>query len=151
MSRIDKMLITAKWTAALPNTKQWCLIKGLSDHCTIMLALSNHNWGPRPFKFMDCWLRSPNFLKNIRQWWDGYRVQPNGLAIVKKLKLLKNSIKIWNQEVYGDLDSAITQLEAEIDKTDEQLDHSIPTDPQAQAYLKRHRGFLWRQLWKKEK
>ncbi|MCI04316.1 DUF4283 domain protein, partial [Trifolium medium] len=55
MSRIDRFLLSEEWCMQWPNSSQWCLEKGLSDHCPILLQDEVKNWGPRPFRMLNCW------------------------------------------------------------------------------------------------
>ena len=65
LRKINRMLINIEWGSSQLDSRQWCLHKGLSDYCAIKLSFSNLNWGPMPFKFLDCWLHFPNFLKKV--------------------------------------------------------------------------------------
>ena len=57
-----------------------------------------------PFRFENTWLESEGFSDLIKAWWE--EVQVPGFAsfiVVIKLKYIKERLKIWNREVFGDI------------------------------------------------
>ena len=74
----------------------------------------------RPFRFETFWLLKPDFLDKLKEWWEDlpsirgtrmYDFQQN-------LKLLKNKIKKWNSDSFGnsfrekkELDSKIQEVQ----------------------------------------
>ncbi|XP_028082409.1 uncharacterized protein LOC114283731 [Camellia sinensis] len=40
----------------------WGLPRTVSDHCPIVLKEDNRDWGPKPFRFMNCWVLHSDFL-----------------------------------------------------------------------------------------
>lgn len=49
------------------------------------------NWGPKTFRFMNCWTEEGR----------------NTFVLKEKLKILKNKLKVWNTEHFGDLDQRL--------------------------------------------
>ncbi|XP_059654846.1 uncharacterized protein LOC132301626 [Cornus florida] len=88
LSRLDRFLVSGEWEEMFSDVVQATLARPISDHVPLML---------------DCGgLRS--FLETVRFWWEGFGVvgTPSHL-LVGHLRLLKESIKIWNKEVFGNL------------------------------------------------
>ncbi|XP_059066266.1 uncharacterized protein LOC131857597 [Cryptomeria japonica] len=62
--------------------------------------------GPRrrfPFRFEKMWLSHPNLSSSVKDWWN---VQVDGSAmfqVSKKLRHVKEEVKKWNREVFGDI------------------------------------------------
>lgn len=56
MSRIDRFLISEGWLSIWPNTVQKGLSRSISDHCPIIVNDKTLNWGPKPFRSLDCLL-----------------------------------------------------------------------------------------------
>lgn len=84
--------------------------KTLSDHCPILLQNQVQDWGPKPFKFFNAWLKVPGFKKYVEEKWGGYNVEGWGGYILKeKLKLLREDIKKWSKDSVGDLKAKIEQ------------------------------------------
>ncbi|XP_024628654.1 DNA-(apurinic or apyrimidinic site) endonuclease-like [Medicago truncatula] len=47
MSRLDRFLLSEAWCLLWPNCIQVGHLRGLSDHCPIVLSVDEENWGPR--------------------------------------------------------------------------------------------------------
>lgn len=71
------------------------------------------NWGPKPFRFENCWLLHKDFLPKVRDRWSqlefhgftGFTLMKKlqGLTLMKKLQGLKAKIKEWNKISFGSL------------------------------------------------
>lgn len=113
-SRLDRFLVSIQWLEKF-KLLQWGLPRPISDHCPIALRDDSRDWGPRPFRFMDMWLSNPSCMKLAKDTWN--EVQVNGWAgfmIMQKLKAVKDRLKVWNKEVFGDVNLALQQIEAEL-------------------------------------
>jgi len=66
MSRLDRFLLSEDWCAHWPNMIQRALIRGLSDHCPILLSMDEENWGPRPRCMLKCWPDLPGYKQFVR-------------------------------------------------------------------------------------
>ncbi|GAU20542.1 hypothetical protein TSUD_131000 [Trifolium subterraneum] len=54
MSRLDRFLLSEEWCLAWPNCKQMASLRGLSDHCSLVLSANEDDWGPRPLRMLKC-------------------------------------------------------------------------------------------------
>ncbi|XP_035544681.1 uncharacterized protein LOC118348042 [Juglans regia] len=60
--------------------------------------------GRRSFKFENMWLKMDGFVEMVRQWWNSYLFEGNpSYVLAGKLKALKKDLKIWNEQVVGDV------------------------------------------------
>lgn len=50
---------------------QYILDRSFSDHCPILMKFVNADWGPRPFRTLDCWFQDNKFLDVVRAAWEG--------------------------------------------------------------------------------
>nr|GEV35318.1 reverse transcriptase [Tanacetum cinerariifolium] len=57
MSRLDRFLISSDLVAQFNQTQQWCVKVSFSDHHAIELGWDYVNWGPKPFKTFNWWLK----------------------------------------------------------------------------------------------
>lgn len=63
------------------------------------------DWGPKPFKFFNAWLDHEAFLPVISSVWNSLAIKGRANFIIKeKLKVLKEALRKWNNEVFGYLD-----------------------------------------------
>lgn len=94
--------------------------RDVSDHCPIFLKGDGENWGSKPFCFTNCWLQHSGFRTLVENFWstnhvNGWKIH----AFREKLKRLKECIKVWSVEVYGNLDSQIKSLVDVLNASDE--------------------------------
>jgi hypothetical protein len=84
-----------------------------SDHWPIHLWMDvPASLGKKPFWFEKFWLNHPDFQENIQDWWRQVEV-PRGSKMFRfqqKLKNLKQIIKIWNKQTFGNIFDSQKQL-----------------------------------------
>ncbi|XP_057418630.1 uncharacterized protein LOC130712829 [Lotus japonicus] len=103
-SRIDRFFISAGWNVLWANCSQVVLNRDISDHCPLLMKQCFQNWGPKPFRVLNCWLQDPRLSAVVDSTWKGLSVNGWGaFALKEKLKGLKGSLKQWNKDVFGDL------------------------------------------------
>jgi len=60
-SRLDRCLVSEQWLVKWPDSSQQVLHRDYSDHCPIILQIDLVDWGPKPFRVMDCWLNNKQY------------------------------------------------------------------------------------------
>lgn len=119
-SRLDRFLVSPEWLAKWPGSVQSALVRNFSDHCPVLLRSKNVDWGPKPFRILDCWLSDKSFKKVVIDSWSANPQSGwGGYAIKEKIKALKQKIKIWNKEHYGDIFSKFKKIEGELNLLEE--------------------------------
>ena len=68
-SKLDRFLISPEWLAKWPGTSQHTLERNFSDHCLLLLRSTCVDWGPKPFRILDCWLTDTSFKKIVQESW----------------------------------------------------------------------------------
>ena len=103
-----------------PSSFQATLARNFSNHCSIVLRSKEIDWGPKPFRILDCWLSDKSFKEAVHHSWTSIQ-QPGwgGIILKQKLKNLKHSLKAWNRHLFGDTLSKIKRIEAELNKLEE--------------------------------
>jgi hypothetical protein len=115
MSRIDRFLLSDGFISMFGISGQWVGDRDISDHCPIWLIVSSDNWGPKPFRVINGWFDHPEFLPFIESCWKGYKIMGKKAFVLKeKFKLLKESLRKWNKEVFGYLDLNIEKTVKEL-------------------------------------
>ena len=119
-SRIDRVLVSKEWLDAWPHCQQFVLNRSISDHCAVVLKEVSVDWDPRPFRCLDvCWHRDSRFKDFVRTKWANYDVLGRGIYIFKeKLKKLKADLKVWNKEVFEDVNLTSEELQKRINVLD---------------------------------
>lgn len=147
MSRLDWFLLSEEWIANWGVVAQWALSRELSDHCPITLKMGNQEWGPKPFRFNNCWLSHPGFKKLVAENWSSWEYDGwKACVLNKKLKSIHSVIRNWNQQVFGCLDENIKVLKDKIGDLDLKAEEVGLKEDE----LETRRGFL-AQLWQQLK
>ncbi|XP_022719637.1 uncharacterized protein LOC111277461 [Durio zibethinus] len=108
-------LIIQNWLSLFSTINQWCLECSISDHIPICLGIEAQDWGPKPFKIFNHWLKNEEFHWLVENKWSLYEVEGyTGNRAMQKLKLLKKDIRQWNDHGKGDMEASIDSLEKEI-------------------------------------
>ena len=77
------------------------------------------DWGPKPFRSVDDWFLEKVFRKMVKDKWSSYPAEGNAFVSFKeKLKRLKGDLKIWNREVFGNIQTQKGLILQEIDDLD---------------------------------
>ncbi|RVW34350.1 Transposon TX1 uncharacterized 149 kDa protein [Vitis vinifera] len=103
-ARLDRFLVNTSWLDQFSSVLQSRLPRPLSDHFPVLLEGGGLRRGPSPFKFENMWLKVEGFQDMIRSWW--WEVEVRGSAsfrLATKLKEIKQKLKVWNKEVFGNL------------------------------------------------
>jgi exonuclease III len=84
-----------------------------SDHWPIQLWMDvAATPGKKPFRFEQFWLNHPDFQAKIQDWWREAEV-PCGSKMYRfqqKLKNLKQILKLWNKQTFGNIFDSQKQL-----------------------------------------
>jgi exonuclease III len=149
MSRLDRFLLSEGFIIKGGISNQWVDDRDISDHCPIWLLCSNLNWGPKPFKFNNCWIDHPDFFSFVKGRWESMDIQGKKAFIVKeKLKKLKEALKVWNKEVFGIVDLNIDKTVRDLNDLEEQIAYGS-IDPSIINSKEKVKQF-WEQIHAKE-
>lgn len=75
---------------------------------------------------LNCWFLEPKFKEFVVKAWEELQCEGWGSFVLKeKLKGLKAKLKVWNKEVFGDLNSKrndlVLQIEEDLDRKEEDV------------------------------
>ncbi|KAL5173205.1 hypothetical protein HKD37_16G045804 [Glycine soja] len=92
MMKMVPVLITTCIPSSLTDNSQFNLERNYSDHCPIILKYKIIDWGPKPFKVFDGWLKIKDYQQVVKDCWSAYQPMGwGGFALKNKLKNLKHS------------------------------------------------------------
>jgi hypothetical protein len=84
------------------------------------------NWGPKPFKFLNCWLHHPEFIPFVKDTWESTILRGSSAFILKeKLKRLKEALRRWNREVFGIVELNIEKTVQELNDMEDQMANDV--------------------------
>ncbi|XP_058775615.1 uncharacterized protein LOC131649887 [Vicia villosa] len=122
-SRIDRFLVADNIVNKWGVVCQMVGDRDVSDHFPIWLISNKVNWGPKPFKVNGEWFSNKDFLPFVEKVWKELVVEGRGDSVLKeKLKILKESLKWWNLNVFGKYDLAVEEGVRVMNEGDEMVD-----------------------------
>lgn len=123
-SNLDKFLVSPEWLGKWPGSTQLTLERNFSDHCPILLRSKFVDWDPKPFRILYCWLLDNSFKATVHQCWiSNQQSRWGGYLLKEKMKRLKERLKIWNKEQFGDTFKKVKKIEADLNKMEEETIH----------------------------
>ncbi|MCI04221.1 transposon TX1 putative protein, partial [Trifolium medium] len=150
MSRLDRVLVSPNWYGEWGNVSLWGLKRDVSDHCPLIVKYDGHDWGPKPFRFNNFWLNNKSFPKVVEDAWNSFNVSGRkGYVLKEKLKLLKGTSRLWNREVYGNVDHKIEKVTGEIEVLELKCEN-VGLDEADLLERKEKFDYLWMLLKSKE-
>uniref|UniRef100_A0A2N9I4J4 Reverse transcriptase domain-containing protein n=1 Tax=Fagus sylvatica TaxID=28930 RepID=A0A2N9I4J4_FAGSY len=142
MSRIDRFLISSDWEDRYPEVSQKLMPRPLSDHFPILLEVGGYARGKSPFRFENMWLQDAGFVDRIEAWWSSYSFcGPPSLVLARKLKALKEDLKKWNYQEFGNVNFKQQQIFCELEVL-----HSKECQEGLSSFERAHRGGLLLEL-----
>lgn len=119
-SRMDRFLVSADWGDFFSNSVQTCLPRVLSDHVPLILECGGLQRGKSPFRFENMWLKESGFVEWVKSKWVSYEIEGDlSFKLAKRLKLLKEDLKVWNREVFGKVDIRLKSIMEKVRNLDE--------------------------------
>jgi len=142
-SKPDRFFVSDEWVSKWPDNTQFILDRDFSDHCIILLRSKTIDWGPKPFRVLDCWLKNKQFQNMVKETWAN--THPGGwggFSLKEKLKILKQKIKLWNKDHFGDISEKIKQIQLELNHLEVSSNISL-LSPDTAAARKKLQEDLW--------
>ncbi|GAU51099.1 hypothetical protein TSUD_411800 [Trifolium subterraneum] len=111
ISRLDRFLLSGEWCLAWPSCNQVARMRGLCDHCSLVLSTNEEDWGPRPSRMLKCWCDVPGCNLFVRDKWNSLQVEGWGDFVLKeKFKMIKAALRDWHLTHVQNLPSRIESL-----------------------------------------
>ncbi|KAL8536611.1 hypothetical protein ACS0TY_011982 [Phlomoides rotata] len=77
------------------------------------------DWGPKPFKFFNGWIKHPEFRDFCCSKWESYNVNGwKSYSLKEKLRMLKQDLKGWSREAFGSLHFKMESQRETIERLD---------------------------------
>jgi hypothetical protein len=129
LKRLDRAICNIDWINACSTVKVSTLTKLRSDHFPILLEFKNQDIHVASnFKFMRMWSLHPDCTNLISECWNTNVSGCPMFILSKKLKLLKEKMKVWNKECFGNVNEAVSSADQNLHLIQSQIQTSGPTD-----------------------
>ncbi|GAU41847.1 hypothetical protein TSUD_177580 [Trifolium subterraneum] len=76
-------LLSTEWCLAWPNCVQVAKMRGLSDHCPLVLFSNEEDWGPRPSRMLKCWKDISSYNLFVKDKWNSFQNLPSRIESLK--------------------------------------------------------------------
>ncbi|XP_026420183.1 uncharacterized protein LOC113316178 [Papaver somniferum] len=128
VSKLDRVVVNDAWLYKYENWRCKALHRIASDHSPLFgFAFDNPRPARAPFRIHKMWLSHPRFMKLVE---DNWKLRLDGappFVFARKLKRLKETLKLWNRTVYGDVQFHLKQDELRLEAGNDLLDYD-PAD-----------------------
>ncbi|XP_073057421.1 uncharacterized protein [Primulina eburnea] len=112
--RLDRVMVSVDWGDHFSSIRVEHLPRTVYVHCPLLVFAPVFARGPSSFRFQRMWLRHHGFLQTVRLNWN-LPCSLNGMSpLFVKLKRLKNHLKWWNRDVFGNIFDKITEAESAV-------------------------------------
>ncbi|CAL1371676.1 unnamed protein product [Linum trigynum] len=114
LSRIDRVFVSVNFDILFPDCSLVAMDRIESDHSQLLIKWGEGLRVHRPWKFENMWLEDNRFYMALAEWLNT-QIQGRGMVFkwARRLQDLKNRIKVWNKEVFGDMNKKLDDLIAE--------------------------------------
>jgi hypothetical protein len=130
--RLDRAICNQSWLDLCHNLSVSTLTKHNSDHYPLLLdfKLSSISFASQ-FKFLRMWTLHPDCDTIVKDCWKSEVVGCPMYILNKKLKHLKEKLKSWNKESFGNVHDYVSSAEAKL----QQIQNQIQLGGQTEALL----------------
>ncbi|XP_026442771.1 uncharacterized protein LOC113342429 [Papaver somniferum] len=112
---LDKAFFNIQWLEKYEGWSYKVNARGTSDHGALLGGVVNIAKPKNiPFKYQPVWTTHPEFIKLIQESWEEECNGNPAFSFICKLKRLKNILKKWNWEVFGDLRIKVKTTEEKV-------------------------------------
>jgi hypothetical protein len=126
MSRLDRFLLSEEWCFDWSNCKQVARLRSLYDHCALVLAANEEDWGPRPSRMLKCWRYIPGYHVFVIDKWNSFQVTSwVGYVLKENLKLIKAALKEWHMNHAQNLPSRIEAKKDRLQALDQKGEEDV--------------------------
>ncbi|GAA0158400.1 hypothetical protein LIER_15442 [Lithospermum erythrorhizon] len=128
--RLDRVLLNHSYGELFPLVKVTQLAKTGSDHAPLLVESRRPKEGKGGFfRFQKMWFRHEGFIKAVEENWRQPTYGDPLFSLHFKQKRLKDFLKTWNREVFGDVFSNVDQAELEVQRCESVYESSsLPAD-----------------------
>lgn len=123
LKRLNRALLNPLWVAAC-TTELSHLHRTCSDHSPLLLKFGQVSRAGSFFRFINAWTKHHQVLDLVKSSWECNLPGKPLVRFAMKLKRLKQRLKDWNKEVYGNIHQEVKDAEDEAIKMEAIWDSS---------------------------
>lgn len=117
MSKIDRILVCQDFFNRWPLACLRALPRGFSDHCPLLLSLTDSNFGTKPFRWFNSWLDIEGCVEAVLKAFDDFSFEgPADVVITKQLNAVRSVLKVWWKSYLEKEDESSISLKFDIER-----------------------------------
>lgn len=127
--RLDRSICNQSWLDMCSSLSCSTLLRHPSDHSPLLLDfnLTTSRFGSQ-FKFLKMWAMHDDCINLVQNSWNNSFFGSPMYILSQKLKHLKNNLKEWNKNVFGNIHEHVNIAEQEVHHIQAQIDALGLTD-----------------------
>ncbi|KAL2934380.1 LINE-1 retrotransposable element ORF2 protein [Bienertia sinuspersici] len=134
MSKIDRCLVNEEWIDLFAAAHTVFHNEGLFDHCPAVIHMdSTMARGKVSFKFSNMWIQNSEFHALVQRCWQTDVKGSLMFKVVRKLKLMKASLKELHKNNYSYVQQQLLCAKQELTNS-QNMHHKFPADPIISSY-----------------
>jgi len=147
--RLDRFLMNPALRDYFTEIRILVLARTTSDHSPILLCGANSELPcPKQFRFQSMWITHSGFMDVVKNNWSLPAIGGGMRALAFKIKRLKQALRTWNRDTFGNVFDRIRNLESTVAEAEKCYDE-CPT-PETRTLLHRHHAELLTALKQEE-
>jgi hypothetical protein len=140
--RLDRVLCNNLFLDLCNSISVTTLIKHKSDHYPLLFELQTSTVTfASQFKFMRMWTLHPDCKQVVQDCWNSNIIGCPMFVLSRKLKLLKENLKTWNKNCFGNVHEFVTTAEQNLHLIQEQIQTIGPSEDLLNAELLAHKNY----------
>ncbi|XP_027158364.1 uncharacterized protein LOC113759985 [Coffea eugenioides] len=120
--RLDRVVINQEWAEMCSVTRVLHLSRGRSDHAPLLIKCGSGRQGKSAFRYLNVWPRHSSFLGIVQEVWGGGGPSRTMSEFFQKLLGVKSKLKVWNKEVFRNIETRVAELERDMRAAEMQYD-----------------------------
>jgi len=127
--KLDRAFCNQAWLDLSCSMSVSTLIKQKSDHYPLLLDMQvNSDTFASHFKFVRMWTTHPDCKSVIKDSWRLHVIGCPMFVLSSKLKTLKDTLKVWNKNCFGNVHNFVKQAEQDLQTVQELIQVSGHSD-----------------------
>ncbi|XP_073137009.1 uncharacterized protein [Henckelia pumila] len=108
---LDRVLLSSNWVEYFNSFRVEDLHRGSYDHCPLQISAPFFPRQSVSFRFQNMWFSQKRFMQTVMLNWNNPCPDNDLSRLVFKLKRLKNNLKWWNKNVFGNVHEKVKALD----------------------------------------
>ncbi|XP_071909685.1 uncharacterized protein [Coffea arabica] len=130
---LDRALGNRLWSEAYPLSRVSHVARGRFDHSPLLIRCGGNKMGSSCFRFLNIWRCHPQFQEIVSEAWSKEFYGMGMVRFYNKLKTIRDKLKQWNREVFGNVSSKVVEAEQELKQRESE--YNLIRDEESKIHL----------------